>query len=128
MTNKEINHQKRNFVHQAIASAMTLLEQSEFKQTELWPKYFTIEWHPKEDDHFTIAARIDDDINSKRLILNSKNQEKFESRMIDQLKAIELILDHSVENNIKFEHQEHSILGLDLVHIMGQITFKFTIL
>lgn len=128
MTKKEILKQKRNLIHQAISSAMTLLEQSEFNQSNLWPKYFTIEWHPNKNDHFTMAARIDDDIDSKRLIINAINHKRFEKRMNNQLMAIELILDQAINDNIFFQHQRHSIAGLNIQNIFGQIIFKFTIL
>lgn len=114
-------------VNQAICAAMHILYDSRLYGSNLWPKYFTIEWFPEKNDHFTIAARIDNEGKLKRLIINANNHQRFKTRMYNQLTEINLILDNAVYAGVLFTatSDRAGILGRGINHLLGHSEYTF---
>lgn len=112
--NKQLSQKKHNLVNRAISATFHLLEDSFMYGTTLWPENgFKVGWHSEVENQITIGARVTDEYGCVVLNFRAPNY----ARISEQCKAIELILNYAVYDDIYFEYVrggKHHIYGLGL--------------
>lgn len=128
---KDCNALKRDIISRVTTAALHIIRSSQLKGTKLWPEDDVMPHSASTfdyDDIIDVQVLIkygEDGIADEKLKINLINKDY--KRINKQKDQIELILDQASGDDIHFEYDNFTEIGLGLYCTWTRMTFKFTI-